>query len=83
MSAAIERCGNCKYKLLDEVELVSKIDGAIQNLFQELQDAKKDTYKIQKFLWHWILFHHPKKVLNFFAVDFIYLFPPTQKIKKR
>jgi hypothetical protein len=52
MSAAIERCGNCKYKLLDEVELVSKIDGAIQNLFQELQDAKKDTYKIQKFLWH-------------------------------
>jgi hypothetical protein len=53
MSAVIKRCGNCKYKLLvDEVELISRIDGAIQNLFQELEDAKKDTYKIQKFLWH-------------------------------
>jgi hypothetical protein len=52
MSAVVERCGNSKYKLLvDEVEFVSRIDGAIQNLFQELEDAKKDTYKIQKFLW--------------------------------
>jgi len=29
MSAVIKRCGNCKYKLLvDEVELISRIDGA-------------------------------------------------------
>jgi hypothetical protein len=53
MSAVVERCGNCSNNLLvDEVEIVSRIDGAIQNLFQELEDAKKDTYKIQKFLWH-------------------------------
>jgi hypothetical protein len=58
MSAVIERCGNCSNKLLvdeieiDEVEIVSRIDGAIQDLFQELEDAKKDTYKMQKFLWH-------------------------------
>jgi hypothetical protein len=38
--------------LLMRFELVSRIDGAIQNLFQELEDAKKDTYKIQKVLWH-------------------------------
>ncbi len=84
MSAVIERCGNCKYKLLvDEVELISRIDGAIQNLFQELEDAKKDTYKIQKFLWHWILSHLQKKVLNFFAMDFVYLFHPKKKKKRQ
>jgi len=65
------------------LSLFLELTGQIQNLFQELEDAKKDTYKIQKFLWHWILSHLQKKVLNFFAMEFVYLFHQKNKEKTK